>query len=375
MGRWNRRVLALCAFFVLPVVFAAGCGSGVPGDSVADVAGNPITIRAFDHWMFVAAKSQAAQSPGAPVIVPNDPPDFTHCIAQVRQQVPTLAHTKTAQIKTDCKQLFTSLSGQVMDFLIKAYWYQAEAARLHITVTNAQVEKAFTTAKNQQFSTAAQFNTFLTQTGQTLQDILFRFRINQIFQKLISKHSAKVTPTQIKAYYNAHLSQFGTPETRDIRIVLAKTAALAKAAKSALKHGRNWKAVAKKYSTDPTSKDNGGLLVGVTKGEEDQALDAAAFAAPLDTLLGPVKGQFGYYVFEVTKITKATQQSLAQATPLIQQTLAGQNQTTSQTSVDKIARKDWLSQTHCQSAFMMVDCSGYKAPKTTTGAVPPASTG
>jgi foldase protein PrsA len=370
MGQRYRRVLALCAFFVLPAVIAAGCGSGVPGDSVADVAGNPITIQAFNHWMFVAAKSQAAQSPGAPVIVPNDPPDFKHCIAQVRQQVPTLAHTKASQIKTDCKQLFTSLSGQVMDFLIKAYWYQAEAARLHITVTNAQVEKAFTTAKNQQFSTATQFKTFLSQTGQTLQDILFRFRINQIFQKLIAKHSKKVTQAQIQAYYNAHLSQFGTPETRDIRIVLAKTNALANTAKSALQHGGSWKAIAKKYSTDPTTKSNGGLLVGVTKGEEDQALDAAAFAAPLNTLLGPVKGQFGYYIFEVTKITKATQQSLVQATPLIQQTLAGQNQTNSQTSVDKTARATWLSQTHCQSAYIMTDCSGFKAPKTTTTAAP-----
>ena len=361
-----RRILALSAFFVVVAVAVAGCGGGVPGDSVASVDGNPITTKAFDHWMYVAAKSQAAQSPGAPVIVPTDPPKFNGCIAQVRKSVPTLAKVPASQVRTDCKQLFTSLSSQVLDFLIKTYWYQLEAQRLHIKVTDKQVQNAFETAKKQQFSTDTQFQTFLSQTGQTLQDILFRFRANQIFQKLIARHSSKVTSAQIQAYYNSHRSQFGTPETRDIRIVLTKTQAEANTAKAALQHGGAWKTIAKKYSTDPTSKNNGGLLVGVTKGEEDAALDAAAFAAPLNKLLGPVKGQFGYYIFEVTKITKATQQTLAQATPLIQQTLSGQSQTSSQTAVDNTARKHWLSQTQCRSGFAMTDCSGYKAPKTTS---------
>ena len=58
-------ISALGAFFVIAIGIA-GCGSGVPGDSVADVAGNPISTQAFNHWMYVAAKSQAAQSPASP---------------------------------------------------------------------------------------------------------------------------------------------------------------------------------------------------------------------------------------------------------------------------------------------------------------------
>ena len=365
MRKHLSRITALGAFFVLALAIA-GCGSGIPGDSVADVAGNPITTQAFNHWMYVAAKGQAAQNPGGPVIVPTDPPQFNGCITQVRAQIPSLAKTPTKQLRADCKQLFTSLSSQVMDFLIKAYWYQAEAARDHIHVTQAQVEKTFTTAKNQQFSTPGQFQNFLTQSGRTLQDVLFQFRINTIFQKLIARHATKVTPALIQSYYNAHITQFGTPETRDIRIVLAKTAAQANAAMKALHSGKSWNTVAKRYSIDPTSKNTGGLLVGVTKGQQDAALDKAAFEAPLDKLLGPVHGQFGYYVFEVTKITKSTQQSLAQATPLIRQTLAGQQQTSAQAAVDKVAGGHWRSQTSCRSVYAMADCSGYKAPKTPT---------
>ena len=371
----RRSLLALCAFFVAALA-VVGCGSSQPGNSVATVAGNEITTQAFNHWMYVAAKSQAAQSPGQPVIVPNDPPNFDNCVAQVRKQIPSLAKTATKTIRNDCKQLFTSLSSQVMDFLIKAYWYQADANKLGIKVTDAEVQKAFNTAKNQQFPNGSGFSNFLTQTGQTMNDILYRFRINEIVQKLVAKHNSTVTPAQIQSYYNAHSSQFGTQDSRNIRVVLAKNAADAAAAKKALDSGQSWAKVAKKYSTDPTTKNTGGLLTGVTKSQADPALASVAFTAPLNQITGPVKGQFGYYVFDVIKDTPATHQSLAQATPLIKQQLTSTQQQSAQTAVDSHAKKDWLSQTSCRSGYAMADCSGYTAPKTaTTGSSTGTTTG
>jgi len=362
-------ILALGAFFVLAVGVCA-CGSSVPGDSVADVAGNPITARAFDHWMYVAAKGNAAQSPGAPVIVPSDPPSFKGCLAQVRKEIPTLAKTPDKTIVKDCGQLFTSLSSQVMDFLIKAYWYQADAAKLHIKVTDQQIQTAFATAKKQQFPTAAAFSTFLGQTGQTMQDLIFRVRISQIFKQLLAKHSATVTPAQIASYYASHQTQFGTPESRDIRIVRTNSAATADAAKAALAKGQSWTAVAKKYSVDAATKGHGGLLSGVTKGQEEHALDQAAFAAPVNKVLGPIHGSFGYYVLEVIKIKAATHQTLVQATPVIKQLLTTQSQTAAQNAVDKAAKSHWFSKTTCGHAYLMADCQGYKAPKTATTAAP-----
>ena len=315
MTKALKTLLALGAVGISALLLAA-CGSSssstsVPDNSVAEVAGNPISTQAFNHWMFVAAKSQAAQSPGQPVIVPTDPPQFTKCIADVKQAVPSLAKQSDKTLRSDCQQLFTSLSGQVMDFLIKSYWYQADAHRLGLSVTDAQVQKAYNQAKQQAYPTASAFNNFLSQTGFTVPDLMYRFRVSQLFQKLAAKHTTKVTPATIQSYYNSHQSQFGKPETRDIRIVLTKTQAQAEAAKQALSKGQSWTVVAKKYSTDPQTKNKGGQLTGVTKGQEDKALDSAAFAAKTNKVLGPVKGQFGYYVFEVTKITKGTQQSLA----------------------------------------------------------------
>jgi foldase protein PrsA len=366
--KMKRTTLALGAFFVGIALVIAGCGSGVPGNAVANVAGNPVSLQAVNHWMYVAAEGEAAQSPGQPVIVPEDPPNFPKCVDQVRVQIPALKKTSSKQLASDCKQLFTSLSSQVMDFLIKSYWYQGDAHKLGIKVTDAQVQTALAAAKKAEFPTAAQFAAYLKSSGQTLQDITYRVRVNQIFMKLADRHPTTVTPAAIQTYYNAHKSTYGTPESRNMRIVLAKNSSEAAAAKSALQSGQSWAAVAKKYSTDPTTKNKGGLLTGVTAGQQDAALSQAAFSAPVNKLVGPVKGQFGYYVVEVVKVKPATQRTLAQASAQIKQTLTTQLQTAAQNAVDAHAKKDWLSKTTCRSEYAMADCKGYKAPKTTSSA-------
>jgi foldase protein PrsA len=370
---FRRWLLALGAFFSVAVVIA-GCGdSSVPSGSVVDVSGNTITTRAFNHWMYIAAKGQTQSNPGAPLVVPNDPPDFNGCVAQVRKEVPSLAKVPSKQLKATCKQLFTSLSGQVLDFLIRAYWYQADAAKHHVSVSNTAVMNAFNHDKTAQFGTnQASFQSFLKQSGQTTQDVLYRVRVHLIYQKLVNKELKPVTSSEIAAYYAAHATQFGTPERRDLRIILTKTKSAANAAKSALSSGQSWTTVAKRYSTDSATKDKGGQLTNVTQGQEDQALDKVAFSAPVGKLEGPVTSQFGYYLVEVTKIHKATQESLAKARPTIKQTLTLQARQAAQNAVDTRARKEYLSKTKCLSAYMMNDCSGYKPPKGAKGSTSPS---
>ena len=373
--RFSRRsVLALGAFFVLALA-VAGCGSGIPGNSVAVVDGNAISTQAFDHWMYVAEKGNAEESPGSPVIVPTDPPSFSGCIAQVRAQIPSLAKTPDKEIKSDCAQLFTTLSSQVMDFLIKAYWYQADAYKLHIRLTNKQVQSDFVSAKKSQFSTAAAFQSFLSETGQTMDDIIFRVRVNAIYKDLLARYTKKVTPAAIAAYYKSHTSQFGTPATRNIRIVRTSSESQAAAAKAALQSGQSWTVVAKKYSIDTATKNNGGLLTDVTNGEEEQALNKVAFSSPLNKLEGPVHGTFGWYVVQVVKIVNGTQQSLTSATTLIKQLLSSDDQTAAETKVDAVVKKAFGKQTLCRAQYAMADCHGYKAPKAVSTTPTATSTG
>ncbi len=367
--RISKKLSALGAFFVVAVV-VAGCGSSIPSDSVASVAGNSISLKAYNHWMFIAAKEEAAQETGEPVIVPQSPPDFTSCIAQIRRDIPTLATTSDATLKTDCANVFKEYNNEVMAFLIEAYWYQADAYKDGIRYTAADLQKDFKKAMKTEFPTTAQFNAYLKSSGETKADILFQIRVSQIYTKLLDRAEVKPTTAAIAKYYASHMATFGTKETRDVHLVRTSTLAQATAAYNALKSGSSWTTVAAKYSATAAAGKNGGLLTGVSSGEEENAVNTVIFANPVGKIVGPVKGLLGSYVIEVTKIVPATQKTLAQSSAEIKEVLTESAQTAAEAKVNAASKKNWGSQTLCRSTYSITDCKGYVAPKTTTTATP-----
>lgn len=368
--------LALAVAAVLVVALTA-CGGGVPGNSVVRVDDELIKKAEFDHWLEVAAIS--SRGPGAGEVKLPDPPDFEQCIADKRKTLPKPAKGQPkptdAQLKQQCKQEYEGLRDQVLQFLISAEWIQGEAADQDIKVTDAQVRKQFEETKKQSFPKEQDFQKFLKDSGMTLEDILFRVRLDTLSNKIrdkVTKGKDKVTNAQIADYYAKNKQRFAQPERRDLRIVLTKTKAKADQARAALGSGQSFKSVAKRFSIDQASKDQGGQLLAVAKGQQEKALDDAVFAAKKGELKGPVKTQFGYYVFEVTKVTPASQQTLAQARETIKQLLASQNQQKALDDFVKDFRKKWKDRTECRKGYVTQDCDNAPKPKT-TGTTPPGA--
>jgi len=380
----TRSIAALGAVFFASIALAA-CGSSdsVPGNAVASVDGTAITMATFNHWMTVAANSSQQSTTGQTTkqTVPV-PPDYTACIAQLRTELASVLKGKTqpsaAQLKAQCAQEYQSYLSQVMQFLVSAEWVLGEAKLQNINVTDKQVASQFATIKKQQFPTAAAYNAFIASSGETEADLLLRVKLELISTQLRNKATtaaAKVSAAQIAAYYNAHKSTYGTPEARNVSIILVKTPADATKALAAVKSGTPFAVEAKKVSIDVATKNQGGALTGVVRGQEEQALDAAIFSAPLNTLLGPVKTPFGYYVYKVTKITPATQQSLAQVSPTIKSQIASTGQQAALTKFVNDFTKRWTAKTNCRTGFVVQDCGNYKAPKSGATGATGATTG
>jgi foldase protein PrsA len=377
-----RLVAALCAILV-PAAIAVGCG-GVPGNAVATVDGESIEKSTFEHWLNVAAKSAGGGQPGATTAVPK-PPTYTECIAAKRKALPKPGKgqpkTTDAQLKTQCKTDYENMRKQALQLLINAQWIQGEADELKVKVSDADVKKSFNQQKKQAFPKAADYQKFLKDSGRTEKDILFQIRFELLSNKIrdkIIKGKDKVSDAQIAAYYNKNKQRFAQPERRDLRIVLTKGKAKAQAALSALKSGQSWKAVTKEFSIDQASKSQGGKLPAVTKGSQEKALDEAVFKAKKNKLVGPVKTQFGYYVVQVTKVTKASQQSLEKAKPTIKQLLASQNQQKALDTFVKDFQKKWKGKTECREGFVTQECKN--APKakptpTPSAGAPPQQNG
>ncbi len=376
------RSIAALGAVLFALVGISACG-GIPGNAVVQVSGTPITKTAFDHWMSVASASNASGTTEKPAIP--EPPNYTTCIAHLAKTTPKPAKgtpaLTTKQFKSECETQYKSLQTEVLGFLISSQWVLGEASSLGVKLSDAEVHKEFTKIKTAQFPKAAEFEKFLSTSGQTVSDLLLRVKLNLLSQKIqkqIVKQKSTVTEAQVSKYYNENKSKYGTPEKRNVRIILTKTEAQAASAKKEVESGKSFASVAKKDSIDPTSKANGGLLKEVVKGEEEKALDTAIFSAAKNVLGGPVKTPFGYYVYEVVSTTPGTQQTLAQVKSTIKQQLISTGEQTALSKFVKEFKKKWQGKTECRSEYMVADCKGYKAPKTTstegTAATPQTST-
>src|SRR5215208_3814255 len=303
-----RRALAASALLGLLALVVAGCGGGVPQNGVATIGDEVITKKEYNHWLTAAAKGQAAQAPGGAASVP-DSPEFKKCIAS-KKKTPVPKGTpkpKDADLKKQCEQEYDALRTQVMQFLISAEWIQQEADARGIKASDQEVKKEFEDQKKQSFPKDKDYQEFLKTSGQTEEDLLFRVRLdvlsNQVRQKIVEGKD-KVSDKEITDYYNKNKSRFATPETRDLNVVLTEKEGDANKAKAELEDGKSFKEAAK---------SQGGKLPAVAKGQQEKALDEAVFKAKKGALSGPVKTQFGFYVFEVTKVTKANQQTLGES--------------------------------------------------------------
>ena len=369
MSKALRLIPALGAV-LFALVGLSACG-GIPGDAVVQVNGTPIPKTAFEHWMSVAAASTSAGTTEKPVIPV--PPNYTACISHLAATSPKPAKGQSApttkQLKTQCEQQYKSLQQEVLGFLISSQWVIGEASSLGVKLSDGEVKKEFAKIKSQQFPKAAEFEKFLSTSGQSVSDLLLRVKLNLLSQKIqkqIIKAKSTVTQAQIAKYYNENKSRYGTPEKRSVRIILTKTEAQAQSAKKEIESGKSFASVAKSVSIDPTSKANGGLLKEVIPGEEEKALDTAIFSAKTSVLGGPVKTPFGYYIYEVVTIKAGSQKSLAQVQSTVKQQLSATGEQQALSKFVKEFKKKWAAKTECRSGYDVTDCAGYKAPKTSS---------
>ena len=188
----KKLLAAVIAVAVLAVV-VAGCGSGggVPDDSVATIDGTSIKKTDFEHWMTIAAKQQAV--PGTAAAAP-DPPTYAKCVAALQKQPVAKGQAKptVAALKAQCAQQYDGLKTQVMQFLIQSQWLLQEASARKLTAKPATVQKQLDDQIKQSFPKQADFQNFLKSSGMSMQDLLFRVKIDVLTQQVRQKIVAEI---------------------------------------------------------------------------------------------------------------------------------------------------------------------------------------
>lgn len=121
----------------------------------------------------------------------------------------------------------------------------------------------------------------------------------------------EVSKDELKAYYDQHQAEYGSPERLQVRHILiaapANNKKLEEEAKAKaeqwikeIKHGSDFAELAKKNSADTGSAKSGGDLGWISRGQLVPEFEKAAFAiAKKGDLAGPVRTQFGYHIIQL----------------------------------------------------------------------------
>ena len=77
--------------------------------------------------------------------------------------------------------------------------------------------------------------------------------------------------------------------------------------------GADFAELASQHSGDPGSKDKGGDLGVVTRGQMVQPFEEAVFGMRADEIRGPVETRFGYHIIKLTELSEARQKTVDEA--------------------------------------------------------------
>lgn len=204
---------------------------------------------------------------------------------------------------------YETLKSQAVDYLVQRAEFRQEAKAMGIVVTPADVDKRLAELKQQYFGgDETKFQDQMKQAGLTLDQVKADLEARVISDKLFAAvtKDAQVADADVQKYFDDNKDQY--PPTRDVRHILVKTKAKADDVYQQLKDGGDFAKLAKKFSTDPGSKDNGGEYKAVGKGQFVPEFDSYLFDPKSKTgeVSNPIKTQFGWHIIEPLSDIKET---------------------------------------------------------------------
>jgi parvulin-like peptidyl-prolyl isomerase len=264
---------------------------------------------------------------------------------------------------------YLAIQQQILQNLVQRTELDQQAPRLGVSVSDKQVEDQLTKLKKQYFAGSdkryqEELKRQCVSDVEVHSDVRANLVSDGIYRKVTG--NATVSDAEAKGYYDTHSQVYTQPQTRVVRHILVKTKALADKLYAQLKAGANFAALAKKYSQDPGSKNQGGQLT-ISKGQTVPEFDQTAFALKTGEISKPVHTQFGWHIIQALKPTTPRKSTpFAQVKEAIRQQLLQQRR--------QAALQVWLDGIKRQYAKKVSYATGL-APAATTTSGGPTTTG
>ena len=252
---------------------------------------------------------------------------------------------------------YQNLQTQYVAYLVELEEFRQAADELGVSVTDEDVDKAEQELIKSRFDgKRAEYEKALEAQGFTAEQYREKaLAVSTLSKKIFDEvtKGVKVTEPEILEYYTQNQSQYGTPESRDVRHILIAekdddgkvdfeaSKARADEIYAQLEDGADFAALAKSESADPGSKDSGGKLT-ISRGQTVPEFDKISFELDKGEISKPVKTQYGYHVIEaLSEVRKAQTTPLDKVRPTIRATLLQQKRNEAMQAWVEDLKKDY----------------------------------
>ena len=186
---------------------------------------------------------------------------------------------------------------QAIEYLISEKIIKSEIEKEKIEIDDAEVEAELSVVKNYYGSEDA-FNQAIGEYGFDMEDIKNDIIMNLQIKKLM-EGKVTVTDEDIDNYFKENKENFNQEEQVKASHILVETEETAKEVKEKLSAGEDFAKLAKEYSTDDGTKEQGGDLGYFGKGQMVEEFENTAFALKTGEISNPVKSKFGYHIIKL----------------------------------------------------------------------------
>ncbi len=209
---------------------------------------------------------------------------------------------------------------QMVDQLVLLQKAKQSDIRVPPEMLDGETDRRFREIRNG-FPNATAFQEAVQSSGRTL--VQYRqFLRNQVRAQIMVEQFVRqnrenmppvsVTEEEIQAWYDANLSDQTRPATigfeqlviepKPGQASLDAAQAEARQAMAELRDGEEFEVVARRYSDDPSNREQGGDLGWVRRSQLVPEFAQAAWAARTGTPIGPVLTRFGYHIIQVENV-------------------------------------------------------------------------
>ena len=211
--------------------------------------------------------------------------------------VATVDGEKILQTELD-EALRSQYGAEMLNTLIDNKIIELEAKKEDITVSDDAIKAEYDELV-ESYGGQDTLQETLDANGLTKASVQDNIRMYLLTKNVIA-NSIDISDEELKQYFEENKADYGQQEQVAASHIFLEDEETAKEVEAKLKAGEDFAELAKTYSIDTDTSEDGGDLGYISRGQMDEQFEEAAFALEKDEVSGVVQSAEGYHIIKVT---------------------------------------------------------------------------